>query len=114
MLYYVEIAITGAKRPKKINNISKYPIRSFTMFRYLLFSLLLVTACTSDTRPIQTDDPYYLKLEKQCDGNGCCLTSLRGMIAARSKLANGTCSKGYRKNMLRCIDTYVWCEKIEK
>jgi len=84
------------------------------MFKYLLFSLLLVTACTSDTKPIQTDDPYYLKLEKQCDGNGCCLTSLRGMIAARSKLANGTCPKGYRRNMLKCIHTYDWCEKIEK
>jgi len=84
------------------------------MFKYILFSLLLITGCSDDTYAIHTDDPYYLKLEKQCDGNTCCLASLQGMIAAHAKaVKNQTCPKGYRINGLLCIDSYQWCEKVK-
>jgi hypothetical protein len=88
------------------------------MFKYLLFTLLLITGCSDDTYAIQTSDPYYLKLEKQCyerTSPNCCLASLQGMVTTQSKLAdaNGTCPAGYKRVMMKCIDTYVWCEKIK-
>ncbi len=88
------------------------------MFKYLLFTLLLITGCSDDTYVIQTDDPYYLKLEKECHTRGspnCCLASLQGMITAHAKaVKNQTCPKGYRINSLLCIDSYQWCEKIQQ
>jgi hypothetical protein len=85
------------------------------MFKYILFSLLLITGCSDDTYAIQTDDPYYLKLEKQCNGDHCCLASLQSMILKDLKAIKGTeCPQGYHFNALLCGNSYHWCEKTKK
>ena len=84
------------------------------MFKYLLFSSLLFIGCSDDHYAIQTDAPYYLTLKKQCHNNSCCLGSLKAMVETQSKLAqNDSCPTGYRRMMMRCVDSYVWCEKSE-
>ncbi|MCF6245276.1 MAG: hypothetical protein L3J43_09595 [Sulfurovum sp.] len=61
-----------------------------------------------------TQDPYYLKLKKECHGSSCCLASWKNIVSGKVKaLKHGidTCPVGYHANMLKCIDSYAWCEK---
>jgi len=83
----------------------------------LIFIPLLFISCESkDSYALNTTDPYYLKLEKECNGSSCCRASLQGMFATHSKLAdeNSTCPTGYQSMMMKCITTYVWCLKDKK
>ncbi len=53
---------------------------------------------------------YYKELLKKCRSS-CCKGSVR--IMARGKYLRaeaGGCPKGYKLNMLKCIDSYRWCE----
>ncbi len=85
------------------------------MFRYLpLLAILFLTSCQSkEHNTLKTTNPYYLKLEKACNGSHCCLTSLEGMVKSNATLVpqSGICPKGFHRNMLKCIDTYQWCAR---
>lgn len=64
---------------------------------------------------IEKED-YYDVLEKRCDGDGCCLASLKAMKDNNYKEAdkNGKCPEGFNGNMMKCITSYQWCESMEK
>ncbi|MCK5123357.1 MAG: hypothetical protein KAQ87_04405 [Candidatus Pacebacteria bacterium] len=68
------------------------------------------------TKPVNQEENYYDVLEKKCDGDGCCLASLKVMRENNYKEAdkNGNCPEGFNRNMMRCIISYQWCEPIKK
>ncbi len=78
----------------------------------LLMSYLRLGCATEPPAQTSSDNDYYA-MERACKGNSCCLASMHTMKARqgfRIKNMNDTCPANYRQNMLRCIDTYVWCE----
>ena len=85
------------------------------MPKYLsVFILLLFTSCQSKEHyKTETTNPYYLKLEKACNGSSCCLASLEGMVESNATLVpkSATCPKGFHGVMMKCIDAYSWCKK---
>jgi len=54
----------------------------------------------------------YDALRKDCKGNGCCQASVKSMKSAKGFLHTdgSTCPSGYKRNMLKCIQTYMWCQ----
>jgi len=83
------------------------------MKKYIISMLLLMLQALNATNHLKPTTPYYQKLADKCQESNCCLSSLDSLIAGHYALApeNGTCPKGYRRNMLLCIDSYAWCEK---
>jgi len=58
--------------------------------------------------------PYY-ELKKRCQGNSCCLASLERMEKSQGFLVKGfKCPVGHKFEMLRCEQSYQWCELLEK
>jgi hypothetical protein len=57
---------------------------------------------------------YYDKLEEECNMKSspdCCKASVARMREGNHKLTeNESCPNGYESNILRCIDSYKWCE----
>lgn len=74
------------------------------------------TALQADYLKVTKDDQmYYRQLSREClkkQSVSCCMTSLRRMMAHHSRevLPEG-CADGFVPNMLRCPDSYRWCEK---
>lgn len=60
---------------------------------------------------------YYQNLIKECENResySCCKTSVDRMSEGNFKTAPETgCAEGYQGNMLKCIDSYKWCEPIK-
>lgn len=60
---------------------------------------------------------YYKQLAENCKSKGsqgCCMSSVRNMLNGNFKLSpESGCPKGYHGNMLKCVDSYKWCEPIE-
>lgn len=53
---------------------------------------------------------YYDQLESRCDSS-CCEASVERMRQARATVQpSGGCAAGETADMLRCIDSYRWCE----
>ena len=75
--------------------------------------------CTSGSEKIEINrmSIYYKELTKECPqkgGYGCCIASVRQMENGNHKLSeNNTCEDGFRLNMLKCIDSYKWCEPMK-
>lgn len=61
---------------------------------------------------------YYDKLANECRGKqskNCCLASVRAMKAGNYTLApQNNCPADYQLNMLKCIDSFRWCQPVEK
>lgn len=65
----------------------------------------------------------YQALGQQCLERGsfnCCMASVKTMAkggyrqASEFKsLEDEGCPKGYRRNILRCIDSFAWCEPVQ-
>jgi hypothetical protein len=56
---------------------------------------------------------YYDKLASGCKKNGCCLASVKAMREGNYTIApQEGCSPGHQRNMMRCIDSYRWCEPM--
>ena len=67
------------------------------------------------TKPVdQETKNYYDVLEKKCDGDSCCVSSLKTMRANNYKEADkdGRCLEGFYMNMMKCITSYRWCVPI--
>lgn len=60
---------------------------------------------------------YYKNLTKECESKGsynCCMSSVNNMADGNYKLASETgCPEEYQPNMLKCIDSFKWCEPIK-
>jgi hypothetical protein len=65
----------------------------------------------------------YQTLAEGCLDKGsfnCCMSSVRRMANGKYVQAGAfknlvyECPEGYTANMLRCEDTYVWCEPVKK
>jgi|TARA_B100001971_G_C17795703_1_gene336804 hypothetical protein len=65
---------------------------------------------------------YYQQLALECESKGsysCCMASVNNMANGNYKLAPGDtlvesgCPDGFQGNMLKCIDSFRWCESIE-
>ncbi len=63
----------------------------------------------------QKTENYYDILEKRCNGNSCCLSSLKFMRENNYKEVNKDykCSDGFKAGGLRCITSYNWCKPIK-
>jgi len=61
---------------------------------------------------------YYKNLAKECKSRSsynCCMSSVNNMANGNYKLEPETgCPDGYQRNMLKCIDTFVWCEPVKE
>lgn len=57
---------------------------------------------------------YYKNLAKECESKqdySCCMSSVNRMANGNYQLAPETaCPEGYQSNMLKCIDSFKWCE----
>ena len=64
----------------------------------------------------QVTENYYNFLEEKCNGDNCCVSSLKTMRANNYKEAdkNGKCPVGFFMNMMKCIASYQWCEPMEE
>ena len=64
----------------------------------------------------RTDQPqvYYQDLAEKCEGKesiSCCIASVTAMQTAGYQLASeGKCQEGYVPNMMKCADSYRWCQ----
>ena len=60
---------------------------------------------------------YYDRLTKECKNKGsenCCLASVNAIKAGNYTLVpEQGCPAGYQPNMMRCKDSYTWCEPIK-
>lgn len=60
---------------------------------------------------------YYRNLAKECESRAsysCCISSVNYMADGNYTLEPETgCPEGYQRNMLRCIDTFKWCEPVK-
>jgi len=56
---------------------------------------------------------------KQKDSVSCCMASIRVMKennyipASKDASENYNCPEGFNKNMMKCIDTFRWCEPVK-
>ena len=61
---------------------------------------------------------YYDKLADECkskQSENCCLASVEAMKQGGYTLAvQDGCPAGYQPNMMRCIDSFRWCQPVEK
>ena len=61
---------------------------------------------------------YYDKLANECkskQSESCCLASVEAMKQGGYTLAPAEgCPAGYQPNMMRCIDSFRWCQPEEK
>ncbi len=67
--------------------------------------------------------PDYEALKEACKEKqsvSCCLASVLAMQEGGYMLDEGktfetsTCPQGYKPNMMRCVDSYRWCQKKEQ
>lgn len=67
---------------------------------------------------INGDSQYYIHLSRECrkkQSASCCMASVKAMMRNKYKLApEEGCAFGFAPNMMRCIDSYNWCEPIGK
>jgi len=60
---------------------------------------------------------YYQQLALECESKGsysCCMASVNNMANGNYKLSpDSGCSDGFQRNMLKCIDSFKWCEPIK-
>lgn len=72
---------------------------------------IFVTLMLTDVASGEPQLPQYDQLERECEGSSCCISSVRTMRMLDAVLATNreTCPQGYERDMLRCIDSYVWC-----
>jgi hypothetical protein len=61
---------------------------------------------------------YYDNLASECkskQSESCCLASVEAMKAGNyTPAAQEGCPDGYQSNMMRCIDSFRWCQPVEK
>ena len=61
---------------------------------------------------------YYKNLAKECESKqsySCCIASVNSMAARNYQLTPETgCPEGYQPNGLECIDSFSWCQPIQK
>ncbi len=66
---------------------------------------------------INSYSDYYRQLAEDCKSKGfpgCCMSSVQYMQSGNFELSPEIgCHGGFQGNMLKCIDSYKWCEPIE-
>ena len=87
------------------------------MVRLVLFALVLAfpaARCFAESK-VELESPDYEVLRKKCD-SGCCTASVDTMQAHGGILVpeSGKCPDGYSMEMLRCRQSYQWCERREE
>ena len=81
----------------------------------LMLLLTVLVGCSSSGSSGVTSTTnlpaYYQQLADQCKGSSCCLSSVDSMYRTNSTLSPPAgCPPGTQGNMLRCEDSYKWCE----
>ena len=83
----------------------------------ILLAAILTTKKISDSMLLGKDASYYQNLFKECESKNsfsCCDNSLAQMIVGNYKLEPSEgCPTGTQRNLLKCEDTFVWCEPIQ-
>ena len=82
------------------------------------YSFLWMESCFADyrqqTNEIASTQNYYDKLANDCrkkQSRSCCLASVEAMRSGNYTLApQEGCPAGYRPNMMKCRDSYRWCQ----
>lgn len=61
---------------------------------------------------------FYKELAKQCEHQtsfSCCISSVHAMEDGNYMLSkNNVCPTGFTLNMIRCADSFKWCEPIKR
>jgi hypothetical protein len=84
-------------------NMKEFPLKLFL----IVFAANLTLGAAADT------EDYYDKLASGCKNNGCCLASVKAMRKGNYTIApQEGCPPGHQRNMMRCIDSYRWCEPM--
>ena len=67
---------------------------------------------------INSEQKYYFYLSKGCrhkQSASCCMASVRAMMGNKYKcVPESGCPEGSHPSMLRCNDSYHWCEPNNK
>ena len=67
---------------------------------------------------IQSMPDYYQALAEKClhkSSYGCCMSSVRAMKNGNYTLSeNDTCGDGFRSNVMKCMDSFQWCEPVKR
>jgi len=66
--------------------------------------------------PVDQEENYYDVLEKKCDNDSCCLSSLKIIRENNYKEADKDykCLDGFKLGGLRCVGSLIWCEPIKE
>ena len=102
---------------KKIAVVAMLVIELMTMSIYVFAQQ--DNSNSGDNHNTETADTqnYYDRLTKECKNKGsenCCLASAKVMKAGNYTLVpKEGCPAGYQPNMMRCEDSYTWCEPIK-
>ena len=86
------------------------------------YSFLWMKSGFIDYRPqtneVGSSQNYYDNLANECkskQSESCCLASVGAMKQGNYTIEpQGGCPVGYQPNMMRCIDSYRWCQPVEK
>ena len=90
---------------KRTSRASTYIV--FVVFILLVGAVAYKIHCKANTTYAHQD------LLDSCGGNSCCYSSVRYMSEKGYAWAgkNNVCPNGFKKGMLKCIGSIVWCEK---
>jgi len=75
--------------------------------------LILLVGCSNSRR--REPSSYYTNLREVCrekSDENCCLVSVNAMESNYAKIApKEGCPDGYRREMLKCMSSFAWCER---
>ena len=104
-------------------NLKKFPVVAILVLELINISIHAfaeqdnsASGDNQNTETAATQD-YYDKLASECnnkESENCCLASVKAMKAGNYTLVpEQGCLAGYQPNMMKCKDSYTWCEPIE-
>jgi hypothetical protein len=101
------------QKQRKLLNLAVLCLKGAMSFITLAFFMAAVAYAAPAAVP---DAAYYDGLREQCKAAGsssCCLSSVASMEQAGGIMLDdkaGECPEGTSQNMLKCIDSFKWCE----
>lgn len=102
---------------KKISVIAILILELMTMSIYVFAEQDDSNSGNDQNTETANSQDYYDELASECKNKGsenCCLASVKAMKSGNYTLVpEQGCPCGYQPNMMRCEDSYTWCEPIK-
>jgi len=100
-----------------MNKVIKYILIVVAIIATLIIGLNLYLYSNQKIE-VSSFKGYYHELAKQCEQKssfGCCIASVRAMENGNYRLSeNNICDDSFTPNVMRCIDSFKWCEPVKK